>query len=85
MLYLDHAYQKPYIDNTKDLDIVMQMYNLLEYSDNCSMASGSLRNYYGGEINDDANENANNRINSNITITSKSFEYKTKINREHTR
>ena len=28
------------IDNTKDRDIAMPMYNLLEYSDNCSVASG---------------------------------------------
>ena len=34
------------IDNTEDLDVVMPMYNLLEYSDNYSVASGSLRNYY---------------------------------------
>ena len=30
------------IDNAKDIDIVMPMYNLIEYSDNCSKASGSL-------------------------------------------
>ena len=48
--------------------------------DNYSMTSESLWNYYRDEINDDANENmaANNRINDNKTITSKSFEYKTK-------
>ena len=36
MLHLDHAYQKSitFIDNVEDLDIVMPMYNLLEYSDN---------------------------------------------------
>ena len=45
------------------------------------MASGRLRNYYRGEVDDDANENdaANNRINKNKTTTSKSFEYKTKL------
>ena len=37
-------------DNAEDLDIVMPMYNLLEYSDNYSMTSGSLRNYYKDEI-----------------------------------
>ena len=53
----------------------MPMYNLLEYSGNYSLASGSLRNYYRDEINDDANENnaARNKINNNKTITSKSF------------
>ena len=33
------------IDNAEDLDIVMSMYNLLEYSQNYSMTSGSLWNY----------------------------------------
>ena len=31
-----------FIDIAEDLDIVIPMYNLLEYSDNYSMASGSL-------------------------------------------
>ena len=30
------------IDNAKDIDIVMLMYNLIEYSDNYSKTSGSL-------------------------------------------
>ena len=68
------------IDNVENLNVVMSMYNLLEYSNNYSMISGSLWNYYRDEINDDANENAiNNRINNNKKITSKFFEYKTKI------
>ena len=55
-----------FIDSAEDLDIVMPMYNLLEYSDNYSMASRSLWNYYRDEINDDSNENVNNRVhNSN--------------------
>ena len=29
----------------KDLDIVLSMYNLLEYSNSYSMTLGSLRNY----------------------------------------
>ena len=51
----------------------MPRYNLLEYSDNYFMTSGSLWNYYRDEINDDTNENngINNRINNNKTITSK--------------
>ena len=71
-----------FIGNAEDLDIVMPMYNLLEYSGNYSMTSGSLWNYYRDEINDSANENncANNyRINNNKTATSKSFEYQTKL------
>ena len=35
-----------HVDNAKDIDIVMPMYNLVEYSDNYSKASGSLRQYY---------------------------------------
>ena len=30
-----------FVDNAKDVDIVMSMYNLLEYSDNYTMTSGS--------------------------------------------
>ena len=30
------------IDNAKDIDIVMPMYNLIEYRDNYAKASGSL-------------------------------------------
>ena len=64
------------IDNAEDLNIVMQMYNFLEYSENYSMTSGSLWIYYRDEVNNDANENnaANNRINNNKAITSKFFE-----------
>ena len=69
-----------FIDNAEDFDTNMLMHNLLEYSEHYSMTSGSLRNYYRDEKNDDANENDNNnRINNNKTIASKYFEYKTKI------
>ena len=70
-----------FIDNAENLDIVMPMCNLLEYSDNYSMISGGLWNYYRDEVNDDKNENdnINIRINNNKTITSKSLEYKTKL------
>ena len=33
------------IDNAEYIDIVMPMYNLIEYSDNCSNTSGSLWQY----------------------------------------
>ena len=33
----------------KDIDMVMQMYNLIEYSNNCSKTSGSLWQYYRDE------------------------------------
>ena len=36
-------------DNGKDLDVVMLMYKLIEYSDNCSKTSGSLWQYYRDE------------------------------------
>ena len=49
----------------------MPIFNLLEYSDNNSMTSRSLSNYYKDEINDHAGENnaADNRINNNNAIT----------------
>ena len=33
------------VDNAKDIDIVMPMYNLIEYRDNYSKTSGSLQQY----------------------------------------
>ena len=64
--------------NAEDFDIVMPMYNLLEYSNNYSMTSGSLWNHYRDEINDyvngnDNNNNNNNSINNNKITTSKYF------------
>ena len=35
-----------FIDNAENLDIVMPMYDLLEYNDNYSMISGSMWHYY---------------------------------------
>ena len=40
------------IDNTQDIDIVMPMYNLIEYSDNYSKTSGSLWQCYKDDPND---------------------------------
>ena len=34
-----HIKNNTFVDNAEDLDIVMSMYNLLEYSDNYSMTS----------------------------------------------
>ena len=45
-----------FADN-EDLDLAVQMYNLLEYSENYSITSGSFWIYYWDEVNDDANEN----------------------------
>ena len=57
------------------------MYNMLEQSGSYSMTSGSLWNYHKDEVNDDQNrnDNANIRVNKKKAITSKSFEYMTKI------
>ena len=64
------------IQNTDHLYIIMAMYNLLEYSENYSMTSGSLWNYYRDETNDDKNETnrSRNKLNNSKTIRSKSFE-----------
>ena len=40
------------IDNAKDIDIVMPMYNLIEYSDNYTKTSGSLWQYFRDEPDD---------------------------------
>ena len=59
------------IDNAHDIDIVMPMYNLIEYSDNYSKTSGSLWQYYKDDPND------------NLT-DSESFKSKVKITRKTT-
>ena len=58
------------VENAEDLDIVMPVYNLLEYSKNYSKASASLWNYYWDELTDETNDN--NGSNKNV-INSKSF------------
>ena len=45
------------IDNAEDLDVVMPMYNLLEYSKNYKKTTGSLWNYYRDEPNSDTDAN----------------------------
>ena len=40
------------IDNAKDIDVVIPMYNLIEYSDKYAKTSGSLWQYYRDEPND---------------------------------
>ena len=42
------------IEDANDLDIVIPMYNLLEYSKNYRKTIGSLYNYYRDELSDDA-------------------------------
>ena len=65
------------IDNAEYLDIVMPMYNLLEYSKNYSKTTGSFWNYYRDEPNSGLGGN-NNNVNYSIK-DSKSFDYKTSI------
>ena len=55
------------IDNAEDLDVVMSIYNLLEYNKNYRKTTGSLRNYYRDE--------PSNPLSTN----SESFKYKTSI------
>ena len=66
------------VENAEDLDIVIPMYNLLEYSKNYEKTSGSLFNYYRDEPSEDEIANDNGAINISIR-NSKSFDYKTKI------
>ena len=55
------------IDNAEDLDVVIPIYNLLEYSENYRKTTGSLLNY-------DRDEPSNP-----LSLNSKSFKYKTSI------
>ena len=54
------------VDSAKDIDIVMPMYNLIEYSDTYVKTSGSLWQYYRDEPN-------------NVLANSESFKFKVKI------
>ena len=63
------------IEDADDLDIVMPMYNLLEYSKNYRKAIGSLYNYYRNELTNDDNDNF---ANINV-VNSEAFKYKIKI------
>ena len=64
------------IEDDDDLDIVMPMYNLLEYSKNYRKTIGSLYNYYRDELSDD--NNPDNFLNRNA-VNSETFKYKNKI------
>ena len=63
------------IEDADDLDIVMPMYNLLEYTKNCRKTIGSLYNYYRDELTNDNNDNFGNR---NV-VNSEASKYKNKI------
>ena len=64
------------IEDADDLDIVMPIYNLLEYSKNYRKTIGSLYNYYRDELSDDADDNNFDNIK---VINSNTFKYKNKI------
>ena len=63
-----------FIDKSEDLDIVMPMYNLIEYSKIFSNITESLWNYYRDEPSTVAEGNRNYSIKD-----SKSFDYKPSI------
>ena len=60
------------IENAEDLDIVVPMYNLIEYSKNFSKTSDTLWSYYKD-------------ISTDPTTGSKSFKYKTSSILKNTR
>ena len=65
---------KTQVDDAHGIDVVMSMYNLIEYSYNYLKISGSLWQYYrekptlgnNGNIIDFSNDNNNNTISSNL-------------------
>ena len=65
-----------FIEDADDLDIVMPMYNLLEYSKNYRKTIGSLYNYYRDELSDD---NDNDNFGNIKVVNSETFKYENKI------
>ena len=57
------------VDNAKDIDIVMPMYNLIEYSDNYAKTSGSLWQYFRDKLNNNLADSES--FKSKIKITGK--------------
>ena len=56
-------------DNAKDIDIVMPMYNLIEYSDNCAKTTGRLWQHFRDDPNDNLAKSES--FKSKIKITGK--------------
>ena len=79
-------YNNTDLDNATYIDIVMPMYNLIEYSDNYSKTSGSLWQYTidipavnnDNAIVDFTNENLTNSFNFKVKMTSKTGDNGTK-------
>ena len=57
------------VDNAKDIDIVMPMYNLIEYSDHYAKTTGSLWQYFRDEPDDNLADSES--FKSKIKITGK--------------
>ena len=57
------------VDHAKDIDIVMRIYNLIEYSDNYVKTSGSLWQYFRDEPNDNLADSES--FKSKVKITGK--------------
>ena len=64
------------VDNAKDIDIVMPMYNLIEYSDNYAKTTGTLWQYCKDIP---ARNNNNNIINFTEDNLTDSFNFKAKF------
>ena len=71
---MDFKINNTLIDNAEDLDIVIPIYNLIEYCKKYRKSTGSLWNYYRDEPNSVAVRNINYSIKD-----SKPFDYKTSI------
>ena len=66
------------INNAEYLEIVMPMYNLLEYRKNYRKTTGRFWNYYRDKPNEESTGGGKGAINYSIR-NSKSFDYKTSI------
>ena len=63
------------VENAEDLDVVMPMYNLLEYGKNYQKTSGSLFNYHR----DEPNSGSDGDTMTISFLNSKSFDYKSSL------
>ena len=64
------------IEDAEDLDVVMPMYSLLEYSKNYRRTIGSFYNYYRDELTDDDDDDNFGNIKM---VNSNAFKYKNNI------
>ena len=68
--YVTHINDE-HVETTANLDMIMPVYNLIEYSENCAESSGSLRQFKRDE------QNIDNGDPDNVTTDdSSSFKYK---------